>query len=238
VVVLGSVPPEPLQLLPYYLTDRSPLLRAGMVLSADGAATSDGSSRPLSGPADRAVFRLLRALSDVVLVGAGTARSEDYGPVPLPRPLLHWRRDAGLPERPRLAVVTATGALDPASRLFSGDLPTLVLAPRAVAGRCRDALPRAEVVDTGPGDLAHGLAALRERGLCSVLCEGGPHLLGDLVRAGLVDELCATVSPLLAGAGERLVAGALDAPAPLVLQHALESAGELLLRYSLGRPAC
>ncbi len=188
----------PLDLLPWYAAP-GPLLRAGMVLSSDGASGVQGSSRPLSTTADRAVLRTLRACADVVLVGAGTARDEDYGPVPLAPPLVERRLAEGRSRTPRLAVVTGSGRLDPDSRLFAGE-PPLVLTSEPVRDRLRALLgSRAEVVGVGRSvvDLAAALDALRAQGLGHVLCEGGPALLGDLLRADLVDELCWTVSPVL-----------------------------------------
>ncbi|MDP9436994.1 MAG: dihydrofolate reductase family protein, partial [Actinomycetota bacterium] len=81
--MLRLVPdPAPVDLLDLYDAP-APYVRGGMVQSADGTASSAGSSRPLSPEPDREVFRVLRAVADVVVVGAGTARAEDYGPVPV-----------------------------------------------------------------------------------------------------------------------------------------------------------
>jgi riboflavin biosynthesis pyrimidine reductase len=81
-------------------------------------------------------------------------------------------------------------------------------------------------------DLAAGLAALRDRGLGRVLCEGGPHLLGQVATDGLLDELCLTVSPVLAGPGPtRVIAGAPFPARPMTLAHVLEDDGFLFCRY-------
>ena len=87
-------------------------------------------------------------------------------------------------------------------------------------------------------DLAAGLAALRRRGLGQLLCEGGPHLFGALTSADLVDELCLTVAPLLAGAAPgRITAGPDSAPRALPLRHALAAGdGVLMLRYARDAP--
>lgn len=204
-------------------------MRADFVTSADGAAVLAGSSRPLSTPVDRAVFRVLRALSDVVLVGAGTARAEAYGPVPLSRALRDRRRERGLPETPALAVVSR-----------SLDLPR-ALVEAAVVVTCADAphegLPDAVVAGRDRVDLREALDRLADRGLAHVLCEGGPALLGDLVAAGLLDELCLTVSPALVGAAPGLLPAPLPAPVPLGLVHALAVEGTLLTRWRLDQPA-
>ncbi|SCL33354.1 RibD C-terminal domain-containing protein [Micromonospora aurantiaca] len=93
------------------------------------------------------------------------------------------------------------------------------------AGRIRGA---------GRVDLVAGLAELRRRGLGQLLCEGGPHLFGALTAADLVDELCLTVAPLLAGAGPgRITAGDASVPRHLPLRHVLAAGdGVLMLRYA------
>lgn len=212
-------------------------VRGGMVLSADGAAAHDGSSLPLSTAADKVVFRTLRAVADVVLVGAGTARAEDYGPIPVAEARRAWRVAHGRTERPPLALVSRSLDLDPGLRCFTGEVRPLVVTCAAAPADRRAALAEvADVVVAGDAevDLAAALDALAGRGLGRVLCEGGPSLLGDLVVAGLLDELCMTLSPLLAGSGPGLLAAALPAPVPLELLHVLEEDGSLLLRYRLG----
>ncbi|MEU4589792.1 pyrimidine reductase family protein [Micromonospora aurantiaca (nom. illeg.)] len=86
----------------------------------------------------------------------------------------------------------------------------------------------------GQVDLVAGLAELRRRGLGQLLCEGGPHLFGALTAADLVDELCLTVAPLLAGAGPgRITAGDASVPRHLPLRHVLAAGdGVLMLRYA------
>jgi riboflavin biosynthesis pyrimidine reductase len=89
-------------------------------------------------------------------------------------------------------------------------------------------------------DLGQALAELRERfEVRTLLCEGGPHLNSHLLAAGLVDELCLTLSPKLAGdpaGGEalRIVAGpALDTPVELELVGLVESGSQLFVRYGV-----
>ncbi|MGH8881451.1 MAG: dihydrofolate reductase family protein, partial [Stackebrandtia sp.] len=92
----------------------------------------------------------------------------------------------------------------------------------------------ADVVAVGTGDVdfAEAVDQLRQRGLRQILCEGGPHIFGEITAFDLVDELCLTVSPHLAGAGSgRITAGP---PSPLrrmQLSHCLHANGNLLLRY-------
>jgi riboflavin biosynthesis pyrimidine reductase len=94
----------------------------------------------------------------------------------------------------------------------------------------------ADVLVCGDGevDLGAAIAALRDRGLARILCEGGPRLFGELARTGLVDELCLTFSPMLAGPGaERITAGASwpDGPRRFALAGLLEEDGALFARY-------
>jgi riboflavin biosynthesis pyrimidine reductase len=205
-------------LVALYESDK-PGIRANFVTSVDGAVALDGVSTGLSGPPDKRVFGILRMLSDVVLVGAATLRADDYRPIVLSPDRRRWRLEHGRSEYPTLVVVGR-----------GSDLP----AHPAVA---RAPVP-ARVI--GLDDLPS---------LCDrhVLCEGGPTLFGELLAADLVDELCLTVSPLLAGAATgpepgRIAAGPrLPVPRQMSLCHALAAEGMLLLRYrrrvSPGPPA-
>jgi len=216
-------------------------VRVNFVASADGAAWLDGRSGGLSSPADKRVFALLRDLADVVLVGAGTIRTEgytypDFGPERRDR-----RRALGLAERPTFAVVSGSLDLDPTSRLFTGaPVRTIVLTAAAAPAAARAALePVADVVTAGEDrvDLAAAVDALAARGLRRILSEGGPALLGGLVAAGRLDELCLTVSPLLAGAGAgRITAGGGHPPVSLTVLRLLAEDGSLFTRYAVARP--
>ena len=214
-----------------------PWLRANMVTSLDGAVAVDGRSRGLSSPADRRVFALLRGLCDAVLVGAGTARAEGYGAVRRDEARVGRRRALGLAELPAVVVVSGRLDLDPASSLFSTEGARTVVVTTEAAARSRGEAyqARADLVTT-PGervDLAAAVDQLRERGLAHLLCEGGPVLLGQVVAAGLLDELCLTVSPLLAaGYAARALAGpVLDPPLPLRPVTLVEEDGVLLGRW-------
>jgi riboflavin biosynthesis pyrimidine reductase len=86
-------------------------------------------------------------------------------------------------------------------------------------------------------DLGQALDALADRGLGRVLCEGGPHLLGDLAQAGLVDEFCLSLSPTLAGPGAgRVIAGPLGPARPMTLKHVLADGDFLFCRYVAEEP--
>ena len=223
----------------YALRDRStPRLRVNFVTSVDGAVTLDGYSAGLSGAADKRVFALLRNLCDALMVSAGTLRHEGYRELDLGPRRAAWRRAAGLAEQPTLVIVS--GRLDlPADHDAFTKAPVrpIVLTHAAApAERAGELAAVADVLVFGETnvDLPAGLAALAGRGLTQVLCEGGPHLLGALTAADAVDELCLTVSPLLAGPGAgRITAGpAAPEPRDLALAHVLEADGNLLLRYT------
>lgn len=213
-------------------------LRANMVSSADGAADLDGLTAGLSSEGDRHVFALLRTLADVIVVGAATVRAERYAPV-RPRELWDHLREGRTPTPP-IAVISARLDLDPASRLIASAPPhartVIITAARAPAGRRAELAERADVIVAGEEtvDLKHAVDALADRGHQRMLAEGGPRLLGQLVAAGVLDELCLTIGPLLAGPGaSRIVTGDPPCVPPLrlTLAHVLEDNGFLLCRY-------
>jgi riboflavin biosynthesis pyrimidine reductase len=206
-------------------------LRANMITTLDGAAWHDDRSGALGGAADHRLFALLRGLADAVIVGAGTVRTEGYGPV---RPGPGWAGlRAGRPTVPRLAIVTRQIHLDLESPLFTGagEPPILLTSPQAPAARLRAARRCAEVIVAA--DLATAIAELASAHP-RLLCEGGPGVLAQVATAGLLDELCLTVSPMLtAGDGGRILDGpALPAPARMRLGHVLIEDEFLFLRYT------
>ena len=214
------------------------LVRANMIATLDGGATGpDHVTGSINGPADLRVFRALRVLADVVLVGAGTVRQERYRDLDLPAALERTRRDHGRPDPVRLAVVTAAGDL-PDELLASSPRPIVVTSaacPRLEV--LRDRLHEdLVVVGETEVDLAAALAELEARGLRDVLAEGGPTLLGRLVGHGLVDELFLTWSPTLVGGPARRIVDHVPWFAPphdAHLVHLLHAEGVLLGRWSL-----
>ncbi len=220
-----------------------PFVQVNFVASADGAATVAGRSHGLSSPADKKVFALGRDLADVVLVGAGTALAEGYHGVKRTELRTSRRERLGLSEVPPIAVVTGRGSVPPHSPLVTDTVvPLIVLTSEAapVAWRTAVADAGAAVVVAGDDRVVpeRALAALAERGLLRVCCEGGPMLFADLIAADLVDQLCLTVAPLLAGAGAARVAEGMPATAPtaLSLESVLSDEGFLMLRYRRAAP--
>jgi riboflavin biosynthesis pyrimidine reductase len=217
-------------------------VRANFVASADGAAWLNGMSGGLSSPADKRVFTVLRDLADVVLVGAGTVRTEAYRYPVHSDDRRARRRQLGAAELPTFAVVSASLDLDPTSSLFAAAaVRTIVISSAAAPPDRRAALePVADIVIPSGDrvDLRTALDLLGQRGLRRILCEGGPLLLGSLAAAGLLDELCLTVAPLLAGPGAgRIIAGPGHDPLTLGIVHVLAEDGTLFLRYVVDRPA-
>lgn len=213
-------------------------LRVNMVSSVDGAATLAGRVGSLTGPADQRLLLLLRALADTLVVGAGTIRAEGYGPLTVPAELRGLREEHGQAPAPRLVVPTRSLDLDFGSAAFTEAVepPLVVTTGHASADRLRAARAVAEVVVLGEDavDLAAMVELLADRGAGRILCEGGPALLHGLFAAGLVDELCLAVAPLVAGGVEsRITAGpALPSLVALHLAQVAEQEEFLFLRYT------
>jgi riboflavin biosynthesis pyrimidine reductase len=194
-----------------------PFLLVNMIATADGRATIAGRTGPIANRADYELFHALRTRVDAVMVGAETVRVESYGPMePLAVLVTRTARvpaDVGLLRAPENRVLVLTPSPD-------ATLP-----------------PCAARVSYLRAPLAEGVRRLRsEHGVRSILCEGGPQLLGDLVRAGLVDELRLVIATKLAG-GENpitiLTGPAPEPPLDLSLVSLHESGGYLFLRYGV-----
>ncbi|MCH0538990.1 pyrimidine reductase family protein [Streptomyces sp. MUM 203J] len=214
-------------------------LRANMVSSLDGAAQHDGRSEPISSAADMRLFGTLRALADVIVVGAETVRLEQYRPARARAAFAERRKAAGQGPAPAVAVVSASLNLDFSLPLFTEPLvPTLVLTGAAAPSERMRAAERAgvEVVVAGDGpgvEPERVVRALAGRGLTRQLTEGGPRLLGQFVVAGVLDELCLTVSPVMTAGGAQRIAGgpSLAVPSRFALASVLEEDGFLFTRY-------
>lgn len=207
-------------------------LRSVFVSTLDGSSVDrDGVSASLGGDADSAVFSVLRNLADVVLVGAGTARDEGYGPLSPDDVDAARRADLGLSPTPVLALVSHS--LDvPESLQTTGTL--VVTTVSAVRERQNRLSSEVEVLAHGDTDIdwPSVLADLADRGLRRVSSEGGPRLHGALLEADVVDELCLTVDPsLVAGAGTRIAVSDAAVDRPMSLVHAYPVGDVLLLRY-------
>ncbi|GJF10182.1 hypothetical protein NGTWS1803_16530 [Mycolicibacterium cyprinidarum] len=216
-----------------------PGVRANMIFSADGAAGFQGRAGPLSCPADQQLLLALRAYADVVLVGAGTARAEHYGPVRLSAEHQLQRRGLGLTDAaPPIAVVSQSGALP--DTMFGSPTPPIVITSARGASNLSSET-RCQVIISGEDtvDVADAVSQLRGLGLHRVLCEGGPTLLDELVAANQVTELCVTMSPRLAGCqliGPPIPSG-MSSPTHLRLDQILVGQQDYLyLRYTRKEP--
>ncbi|WCO65343.1 dihydrofolate reductase family protein [Iamia majanohamensis] len=207
-------PTDDVDPLPTYAVDRPrpagrPWVASLFASSADGAAAVGGRSGPLGGAGDLQVFRAVRAVADVVVAGAGTVRTERYGPVRAVEAAADARAARGQARHPRLVVVTRSLALDPDQRLFTEadgttEAPLVVHPPGAPLAARRRLQGVAELVEVGAGPdggvaPAALLGELDRRGVDVAVCEGGPTLNGGLVADDLVDEVCLTLDPMVVG---------------------------------------
>jgi riboflavin biosynthesis pyrimidine reductase len=218
-----------------------PWLLVNMIGTVDGAATDAGGlSGGLGGQADKLVFSAVRAVADVIVAGSTTVVAEDYGP---PRPsaqVEHQRLARGQAAAPRIAVVSASLHIDPGKRLFQeaphAARPVILTVARADADRRRalEAVADMLVVGDDRVDWRRALEVLRSSlGAGVVLAEGGPSTIGQLVAHDLVDEMCLTVAPALAGGPAPRIAQAPSGTGlvPLDLDRVLTADGYLFLRY-------
>nr|WP_246594989.1 pyrimidine reductase family protein [Actinoplanes auranticolor] len=217
-----------------------PTLRVNFVASIDGAVTVDGKSAGLGGPGDKMIFDTLRTVCDALVVAAGTVRTENYDALRLTEPARQWRRDHGLPAFPLMVVVSGSLDLDPGQLVFSDApvRPLIVTHAGAPADRRAALAEVAEIVTFGEEsvDLAAAVGELHARGATQLLCEGGPRLLGAMIAADLIDELCLTVSPrLVGGAAGRIAAGPDGPPREMSLAGILADGDMLFLRYARSR---
>jgi riboflavin biosynthesis pyrimidine reductase len=240
---VGGQIDDPLE--PYRAVERRahidrPWVLANMVAGIDGTAAIAGRVSSLSSPRDAQLFRRLRGLADVVLVGAQTVRQEGYGPVVLDPDLADARRVADR-RPPRMAIVSATLNLDPELPVFrdsTEDSPPIVIT-NATSNLERLASTRAEIIVAGVErvDLTLALGKLGALGFDIVLCEGGPTLLGELIAADLLDEYCLTIAPLVGGDPLPIINTApLTELADFVVHHVYLEDDTLFLNYMRKRP--
>ncbi|GAB6985407.1 dihydrofolate reductase family protein [Nocardioides pyridinolyticus] len=214
--VLVGTPDADLATLYAPLAD--PWLRVNMVATVDGSATGEsGRSGSINNEPDHVVFEHLRATADAIIVGAGTARAEGYGVAAVPLVVVSRRGD--VPEQLRGA---------PAGSVL---LATCGHAERLEEARAALGPDHVLVLGAHRVDLEALRRALVDRGWTRLLAEGGPHLLRDLLAAGVVDELCTTTVPrLIAGTHPRITDGP-PVDVPLRLHTLLEQDGTILARW-------
>jgi riboflavin biosynthesis pyrimidine reductase len=210
VQVLEGGAEVPDALAPYLEVDRSRTthecwVTGHMVAGLDGTASVGGRVGSLSTAPDQELFRRMRQIADIVLVGAETVRREGYGAIRLSEGAEAQRRRQGQTPTPPIAVVSGSLMFDWTAEVFTGapeDARTHVITCAAADPKRRaEAEKVAEVIVAGQDRVepAAALQALAERGYQTVLCEGGPTWLGELVAADRLDELCLTIAPLMGG---------------------------------------
>jgi diaminohydroxyphosphoribosylaminopyrimidine deaminase/5-amino-6-(5-phosphoribosylamino)uracil reductase len=184
-----------------------PLVIFKSAISLDGfTATPSGDSRWISGPESRALVHRWRAEADAIAVGIGTALADD--------PLLTARDVEGEPRQPARVVFDSRARLPLDSRLVASipEAPLYVVAEAGAAGERLTPLREAgaEVIEVSgepEGRVRAALDRLGERGVSSLLLEGGAELAGIFLDAGEIDEARLFVAPLLLGAGRPVIAG-------------------------------
>jgi riboflavin biosynthesis pyrimidine reductase len=214
-------------------------IRANMVQSVDGAGAFHGRTKAITDASDQFLLRHLRGHADAIMVGAATVLAEQYGPVRLSAEMRSERKKDGYADLPPLVIVTGHAMLSPDLRIFDPSGPrTIIATVDAAAEQSATLRDVADIVVVGEDtiDPARIVSALNERGLDRILCEGGPFLLSQLIEHDLVDDMCLTVSPYLAGSQPTTAqpASAREAPTQLRLRHVLARNDLLYLRYSRG----
>jgi riboflavin-specific deaminase-like protein len=213
-----------------------PWVMCNMISSVDGGIALNGVSGGLGGPADKDVFRAIRAVADVIIVGAGTAVAENYRRPQTPVDIQAARTDRGQSALPRIAIVSNSLRIEPDHRVFDQTArPLVVTAASAPPERYAELAEVADIVVAGAEtvDLRSALSQLAQLGAGVALLEGGPTLNGAFVDADLLDELCLSFSPMmLGGSGPRVVAASSNTvPRTMRLVRTLHQESFLFHRY-------
>lgn len=201
--------------------EERPFVATNFAVTVDGRATIGGKSGPIGSGTDTEMLVGLRARFEAVMIGAGTMRVERYG-----------RLD--LPNEPLMVLVSGRLDLPWDAPLFTEADGRVVVFTASEAEPPETAASVQVVRHEGQVDLVAALRHLREeRSVRALLCEGGPHLHGQLWAAGLVDDLFLTIAPRMTGAdAPRILEGRpLPGTTELELAWLLEDDGELFARY-------
>jgi riboflavin-specific deaminase-like protein len=210
-----------------------PYLILNFATTLDGRAAIEGKSGPIGSATDTEMLQRLRTRVDAVMIGAGTMRAERYGRIVSDPHLRAYRERTGLAHDPLAVIVSNRFELPWDARLFTNGGGRVVIFTASEQEPPETATPVRVVRHPDGVDLDRALEWLREeRGIRSVLCEGGPTLHGRLREARLTDELFLTIAPKIAGGeGPRILEGALPDIDQVELTWLLESEGELFARY-------
>lgn len=213
---IAKKPFDPAVLIEPTLPPAQPELRLVAVMSLAGAASIEGTSGSLGNEIDGRILTGVRAWSDVVLVGGGTVRAEDYGGVQCSDQDKAARARRGQAAVPPIAVITKSFDFDTSTQLFTDtEVPPIFLAPQASIddpnlADARSSLESsgARIISTGDGSAQEIVDALRNAGFNRITCEGGPGLYGMLLSAGLGDIIHLTIDPTIHGNIEKTLFGA------------------------------
>jgi riboflavin-specific deaminase-like protein len=210
-----------------------PYLALNFATTLDGRAAISGRSGPIGSEADTEMLERLRTRFDAVMIGAGTMRVERYGRIVSDPELRAYRESTGLAHDPLAVIVSNRLELPWDAGLFTDGEGECVVFTASVEELPETPTPVTCVRQPDGVELDRCLEWLRsERGIRSVLCEGGPTLHGRLRESDLADELFLTIAPKLAGGeGPRILEGALPEVDELDLVWLLEREGELFGRY-------
>lgn len=218
-----------------------PVVAINIVTSIDGRAQLDGTAEGLGSRADRRLMRLYRAAFDAVGSGAGTLRATGIW-LRVGDDLAERRRAEGRAPNPTGVVIAGRGAIDTGAAWFAGDEPRILVIGRSnpiVAAPAGTELLRAPDDRPLPRWV---LERLSERGIGSMLLEGGPHLNAAFLAEGLIDEVYWTVGAHLLGTDALPMITPIPGGSPYAqeprrgrLLNVLRHGDELFLRYRFAR---
>ncbi len=210
-----------------------PYLILNFATTLDGRAAISGRSGAIGSDTDTEMLQRLRTHVDAVMIGAGTMRAERYGRIVSDPELRAYRERIGLAHDPLGVIVSNRLELPWDAGLFTDGGGGVVVFTASEEEPPETATPVTVLRHPEGVELDRALAwLLEERGIRSVLCEGGPTLHGRLREGGLADELFLTIAPKIAGGeGPRVLEGALADIDQVALAWLLESDSELFTRY-------
>jgi riboflavin biosynthesis pyrimidine reductase len=214
-----------------------PRVAANMITTLDGRASLYGRSKELGSEIDSEFLIKLRRRFDAVMIGSGTMRAERYGRIVGDPDARARRKLIGLTDDPLAVIVSGSMNLPFDAPLFTEGAGHVLIFTESPGPPPETATSLEVVRPDGPRPIAIEWVLRylrREHGVRALLCEGGPHLLGQLETAGVVDDFFLTISPELVGGAPspRILEGELDGRKSKVLEELLEHDGELFARYA------
>lgn len=221
--------------------DGRPAVAINMVTSIDGRAQLAGTAEGLGSRADRRLMRLYRSAFDAVGSGAGTLRATGIW-LRVGNDLAARRVAEGRPPNPIGVLIAGAEPVPTDTRWFTGDEPRILVV--GATNPLTDAPSGTELIRAPDARPAPDwvLDRLAERGIRSLLLEGGPSLNASFLAAGLIDEVCWTVGAHLLGTDALPMIAAIEGGSPYAseprrgsLASVLRHEEELFLRYRFQR---